>query len=228
MNCEDVRIRLIDYYEGELNHQEQNFLEGHLRRCKSCLIELDQFIYTLELVLRSCFVPELPDVFWSQFTTDVLNRIRKEKEKAPLPWSFKFPRIQFNFAITAWAALLLFALGFLGYFGYVNYKKDQTPLPLKEMVLKKEELTPDMDIKTLVKMLQEDPQSDENMLNSLLGRVALDKVEDIADYERVLLEVSSIFDPSETDGIEVYIEAVLKSLSEKEKEALLAKLHNMI
>jgi hypothetical protein len=228
MNCEDVRIRLIDYYEGELNYQEQNFLEGHLRKCKGCLIELDQFIYTLELILRSCFVPELPDVFWSQFTTDVLNRIRKEKEKTSLPWLLKFPRIQFNFAITAWAALLLFALGFLGYFGFVNSKKEHAPLPLNEVVLKREEPAQDIDIKTLVKMLQEDPQSDENMLYSLLGRVALDKVEDIVDYERVLLEVGSVFDSPEIDGTDAYIETVLKSLSEKEKEVLLVKLHNMI
>jgi len=227
MNCEDVRTKLIDYYEGELDKKEQNLMEIHLRGCGRCLVELDQVIHTLELVLPSFSVPELPEVFWSQFTVNVMNSIRKEKEKSPVPFQrFRLPRIEFGFANVALAALLLLVLGFLGYRGYIDFFKDRH---LTEKVAQKQEVQVQKpEVNVLVKMLQEDPQSDENVLNSILDGMTLDKVEDIIDYELVLLEMNSVFDMSDVDGTEAYVESLLKNLDEKEKEILLSKLHNMI
>jgi hypothetical protein len=226
MKCEDVKTKLIDYYEGELQNRERDVVEVHLKECGECLTELDQFIYTLELVLRSSSVPELPDTFWSQFTTDVLHKIQQERqtEKAPLPFRFfELPYIRIDMTTLAWAAIFVFILGLLGYYGYVGYVRDQS---LSDQVVQQGEER--IDIETLARMFQEDSQNSQDLLTNILEEAPLEEVEDIIDYEMVLLEMNSGFDMYDIDGTEAYIESLLKDLNEKEKEALLSKLYSMI
>lgn len=232
MNCEDVKTKLIDYYEGELRDKERVSIEGHLRKCGECLGELDQFIYTLELTLQSSAVPELPDTFWSQFTIEVLNKIQQEEKKKEMLWPFQIfnvPHVRLNFATVTWMMLLIFMLGFLGYHGYVNYLGDQN-LPTPTVTREEESLKVDVD--ALFTMFQKDPQGSEDLVNSILDGITLDKVEDILNYELVLLEMNSemnsVFDIHDIEGTEAYIEALLKDLNEQEKEILLSKLYNMI
>jgi hypothetical protein len=228
MKCKEVRTRLIDYYEGELDNTEQSVMEDHLKDCKMCLSELDEFIHTLEILFQSFSIPEVPDVFWAQFTRDLMEKVRKEKEKTLVPSRWFSPtHFHFSFATAAWAALLILAVGFVGYSGYryvVNQNRSQSVVLMEDPVVQSE-------IKTLVKMIQDDPQSDEHLLKDLVGAIALDETESKLSYDLAVVEANAVFDAPEVrdvEGIDADIESLLKSLNEKETEALLSKLRNMI
>lgn len=42
MNCEDIREKLIDYIDGDLDKQEEEVVKNHLGECEECRSELEQ------------------------------------------------------------------------------------------------------------------------------------------------------------------------------------------
>jgi len=78
MDCKDVKIRLLDYYYGEVAPPQLTSLEGHLDVCHTCRLEWEGIKRTLDSIEREEELT-LPDGFWRDYNHKVYERIDKKR-----------------------------------------------------------------------------------------------------------------------------------------------------
>lgn len=81
MKCEDIRERLVEYHEGELDGEGRMHIEAHLRNCKGCREELR----AIEGLLCAVAALPVPDP-WPGFARRLHARIEKDKQERSPRW----------------------------------------------------------------------------------------------------------------------------------------------
>ncbi|NOX88399.1 MAG: zf-HC2 domain-containing protein [Calditrichaeota bacterium] len=113
MNCEQARILLMGYLDGELDSEQEKELRRHLDTCPACRAEWESFKNLKEDTSNMKF-KLLPEMYWDEYWEKVYNKIERG-----LGWIF--------FSI---GAIILFGFGFYEMFRdfFMNPKE---PLALK-------------------------------------------------------------------------------------------------
>lgn len=110
MRCDDVRIKLSGYLDGEVSSEEKKAVEGHLSGCEACRRALSELEKTVGC-LRAVGEVEPPP--W--FTQKVMQRVREESAKKTgllrrlfFPLRVKLPAEALALALVAVAAVYVF------------------------------------------------------------------------------------------------------------------------
>ena len=110
-DCKKCQDLFCDAFYEELNAEQKNFLESHIRVCEGCESEYDEMTSTLK-VMEKRARPEPEQSYWNGYWNKLARRMEDEKTLTPKSeswWSaFTFaPKWAFQTA----AALLLVVLG---------------------------------------------------------------------------------------------------------------------
>ena len=110
-DCKKCQDLFGDAFYEELNAEQKNFLESHIRVCEGCESEYNEMTSTLK-VMEKRTRPELEQAYWNGYWNKLARRMEDEKTLTPKPESwwraFTFaPKWAFQTA----AALLLVVLG---------------------------------------------------------------------------------------------------------------------
>jgi len=77
MDCREVEIQLIAFYEGQLDRPDAERIRGHLEECHRCREELASIERVLS-ALQSQRLPDPGEVFWKEFPWNVRNALSHE------------------------------------------------------------------------------------------------------------------------------------------------------
>jgi hypothetical protein len=76
MKCKRVQQQLLDYSEELLDQKTHTLIEDHLRTCSDCAQELQDIKKTIFL-LQAVPLKEPSDTFWTDFTANVMDKVKK-------------------------------------------------------------------------------------------------------------------------------------------------------
>ena len=76
MRCEDIRILLAGYQDGELDREEKEMVEKHLAECPDCRAELARLDRVKEAAQRVKF-DDLPLEVWEGYWQNIYRRIER-------------------------------------------------------------------------------------------------------------------------------------------------------
>ena len=76
MTCRDFKDIMMAYLDDELDDEQRCSLEEHLRSCRQCSREMDEFRRLKKLTDSVAFV-EPEDRLWDQYWSGVFNRIER-------------------------------------------------------------------------------------------------------------------------------------------------------
>ncbi len=76
MKCEQARLLMTGYLDGELNEEEIVALRQHLKTCTKCRAEWEMFKKLKEETSQMKFKP-FPEMFWDDYWENVYNRIER-------------------------------------------------------------------------------------------------------------------------------------------------------
>lgn len=112
MRCNNIQIKLVDYYENSLPSEEKNLVQGHLEICSNCKQELQKIRSTFELLNNeSSYEPD--EAYWLNFVPGVRAKIEKGQGITLVP----IPRLKIAGGIISLALVLLL--------GIFLFKEDQ-------------------------------------------------------------------------------------------------------
>lgn len=77
MNCDDFKIWIMGYIDGELNREDREKVEAHLDSCSQCRSELEKY-QKLEEVTKTVRLNEPSDEEWEKFWSNIYNRIERK------------------------------------------------------------------------------------------------------------------------------------------------------
>ncbi len=112
MRCKNIRVKLVDYYENFLPHEERNLVQSHLEICPNCQKELQKIRSTFEL-LKTESVYEPDEAYWVNFVPGVRAKIEKGQGTTLVP----IPKLKIAGGIISLALVLLL--------GIFLFKEDQ-------------------------------------------------------------------------------------------------------
>ena len=111
MKCEEYRLRLSAWSDGELAKEKESGLKDHLDHCPSCREE-EKRLKKIKALLAAGFTPSEPSVF---FETRLMQRIREERIVPDFS----------GFYLRRWVpALFLFAVLLGGFFSVLKVPSD--------------------------------------------------------------------------------------------------------
>jgi len=112
MRCKNIRVKLVDYYENSLPHEERNLVQSHLDICPNCQKELQKISSTFELLKNeSSYEPD--EAYWVNFVPGVRAKIEKGRGTTLVP----IPKLKIAGGIVSLALILLL--------GIFLFKEDQ-------------------------------------------------------------------------------------------------------
>ncbi len=76
MTCQKYKDLMMSYLDDELDDAQKQTLQEHLKECKDCAAELEQF-RKLKQVTDSVKLAEPEDVVWEQYWSGVYNRFER-------------------------------------------------------------------------------------------------------------------------------------------------------
>ncbi|MFA5553928.1 MAG: zf-HC2 domain-containing protein [Phycisphaerae bacterium] len=76
MTCPEYKDLMMGYLDDELDRQQKNQFEQHLKSCKDCSAELQQF-KKLKKITDSVALAEPEDVIWENYWSGVYNRLER-------------------------------------------------------------------------------------------------------------------------------------------------------
>ncbi len=76
MTCQKYKDLMMGYLDDELDDAQKQTLQEHLKECKDCAAELEQF-RKLKQVTDSVKLAEPEDVVWEQYWSGVYNRFER-------------------------------------------------------------------------------------------------------------------------------------------------------
>ena len=76
MKCEDAKLFMMGYLDGELQGEDKENLEKHLAQCKKCSAEFEEF-KRLHNMTSTLQLSEPEDQLWQQYWAHVYNRIER-------------------------------------------------------------------------------------------------------------------------------------------------------
>ena len=76
MTCPEYKDLMMGYLDDELDQQQKDKFEQHLKSCKDCSAELEQF-KKLKRITDSVALAEPEDKIWQQYWSCVYNRIER-------------------------------------------------------------------------------------------------------------------------------------------------------
>lgn len=112
MRCKNIRVKLVDYYENSLPHEERNLVQSHLEICPNCQKELQKIRSTFEL-LKTESVYEPDEAYWTNFVPGVRSKIEKDRGITLVP----IPKLKIAGGIVSLVLVLLL--------GIFLFKEDQ-------------------------------------------------------------------------------------------------------
>lgn len=108
MNCFDIQEKIIDLVIGELTPLDEELIREHVAHCSMCRQELE----FLSGCLNTCCLEDtetcavhFQDVYWSNFVSEVHERITHEKQEQKFPYHIVIP--------VAASALIVLILGYI-------------------------------------------------------------------------------------------------------------------
>lgn len=102
MRCKNIRVKLVDYYENSLPHEERNLVQSHLEICPNCQKELQKIVSTFE-ILKNESSSEPDEAYWINFVPGVRSRIEKDRGTTFVP----IPKLKIAGGIVTLALVLL-------------------------------------------------------------------------------------------------------------------------
>jgi hypothetical protein len=114
-DCKKCQDLFCEAFYGELNAEQKNFLETHLRVCKGCESEYEKMTSTLK-VMEKRARPEPEQAYWNGYWSRLARRMEEEKTLTPKPeskWRFLLRPFIFapKWALQTAAAVALVVLG---------------------------------------------------------------------------------------------------------------------
>ncbi len=76
MKCEEAKILMMGYLDGELSPEQKKALEEHLQECAHCREEWEKFSQLKKETEEMKFRP-LPEIYWDEYWQNVYNRIER-------------------------------------------------------------------------------------------------------------------------------------------------------
>lgn len=76
MTCQKYKDLMMGYLDDELDDAQKQTLQEHLKECKDCAAELEQF-RKLKQVTDSVKLAEPEDMVWEQYWSGVYNRFER-------------------------------------------------------------------------------------------------------------------------------------------------------
>ena len=110
-DCKKCQDLFSEAFYEELNAEQKNFLESHIRVCEGCDSEYNEMTSTLK-VMEKRARPEPEQAYWNGYWNKLARRMEDEKTLAPQSKSW-WPAFTFvpKWAYQTAAALLLVSLG---------------------------------------------------------------------------------------------------------------------
>ena len=76
MTCREYKDMMMAYLDNELDTQEQQIFQDHVKTCAACRTELEEFNHLKEIT-DSVALVEPEDHIWQQYWDNVYNRIER-------------------------------------------------------------------------------------------------------------------------------------------------------
>jgi len=121
MKCKHVQQKMLDYTEHVLDSPAYEQVKHHLQACPECTQELEAIQGTLDL-LTSTPIEEPPESFWTDFTSDVMRKVRTAKPPVANRQLFSSWQIRLVMA----CVLLLIITGIYAYWSIRNHPQVMT------------------------------------------------------------------------------------------------------
>jgi len=83
MRCEDIRFKLVDYFENTLSPEERKLVQNHLDTCSRCQKEYEEIVSTFEMLKKESLI-EPEEIYWTNFVPAVRSKIEKKEEPGVL------------------------------------------------------------------------------------------------------------------------------------------------
>ena len=77
MNCNEIKILMMGYLDGELSGEDREKVETHLHTCTQCKKEFEKYT-KLDVVTKSLNLIEPSDKEWERFWMKIYNRIERK------------------------------------------------------------------------------------------------------------------------------------------------------
>ena len=215
MKCKHVQQYLLDYSEELLDQKTRFLVDEHLSKCAECTKELQEIEQTIHL-LQSLPVQEPPETFWPDFTSNVMREVRK-LDAVPVEKRsfFFFPKVRIAMAV---AVLILVISGLALYFSGA-FQKLWHPAELtaqRSGVQHVEE-----------RVASQDSES-EKELNEILDKFASDELmDDILNSDFALFEGDGGMTLGAGHSDDEWLEFLINSLTDEEKDQFLLELYKM-
>lgn len=210
MRCKQIHTQLIEYLEDALDARSREQIDHHLHQCPTCREELQAFKATIEM-LQTVPVQEPPDAFWTGFTSEVMGKIREMEtpQASSWAWAWRFLSPQFR-----WVAIAVtIALVFIGA-ALVYSRLDGNNQSPSEIAV------------TLPGERTQPPVTEQN-LDTILAKIVPENLpQNMLESDFALLG-EEMAPTAEMDYSDEMLYALISSLSEQEKAALLQVLERM-
>ncbi len=76
MTCREYRDMMMAYLDNELDTQQQQIFQDHVKTCVACRTELEEFNHLKEIT-DSVALVEPEDHIWQQYWDNVYNRVER-------------------------------------------------------------------------------------------------------------------------------------------------------
>jgi predicted anti-sigma-YlaC factor YlaD len=76
MTCRDYRDMMMAYLDSELDAQQQQIFQDHVKTCAACQAEMEEFNHLKEIT-DSVALVEPEDHIWQQYWGNVYNRVER-------------------------------------------------------------------------------------------------------------------------------------------------------
>lgn len=122
MRCKNIRVKLVDYYENSLPHEEKKLVQSHLEICPNCQKELQKIRSTFELLKNeSAYEPD--EAYWVNFIPGVRLKIEKGWGTTLVP----IPKLKIAGGIVSLALVLLLGIFLFKEDQKVMFKSSEEP-----------------------------------------------------------------------------------------------------